>query len=58
MDNNQGNAINWTRPLLERFKKAYKEANDRNAETFVFDGHGFLVGYAKYLIEFLDGDLS
>lgn len=58
MDTNQGNVIDWTRPMLERFKKAYKEANDRNADTFVFDGRGFLIGYATYLIEFLEGEFK
>lgn len=51
--------INWTRPMLERFKKAYSAALEKGGKdsTFVFDGHEFLVSYAKYLIEYLETKL-
>jgi hypothetical protein len=46
--------IQWTRPKLERLKEEYeKHKGDREA-TFTFDGHVFVVGYAKYLIEYLE----
>lgn len=51
--------INWTRPMLERFKVAYAEAAKAGKDAvFNFDGHDFVVGYAKYLIEYLDGNLQ
>jgi hypothetical protein len=52
--------INWDRPKLERFKKAYEKAivdGARPNDTFVFDGNEFVVQYAKYLIEYLEGVL-
>jgi len=44
----------WTRPMLERFKVAHQAAVSMKADTFVFDGYEFVVGYAKYLIEHLN----
>jgi len=49
--------ISWDRAKLERFKQAYKKAVDARSDTFTFDGHDFVVGYAKYLIEYLEGRL-
>ena len=49
--------IRWTKPMLERFKVAHKTAVNTKADTFVFDGNEFVVGYAKYLIEYLDAQL-
>ena len=46
--------IRWTRPMLERFKVAHQAAVSMKADTFVFDGYEFVVGYAKYLIEYLN----
>ncbi len=46
--------IKWTRPMLERFKKEYQLQHDLNHKQFTFDGNQFLVGYAKYLIEYLE----
>ena len=40
--------------MLERFKVAQQAAVSMNADTFVFDGHEFVVSYAKYLIEYLN----
>lgn len=50
--------ITWTRPMLTRFRAAYQEARAAQADTFEFEGHAFVVGYAKYLIEYLDGRLA
>lgn len=58
MDNNHSTSIAWTLPMLERFKKAHEAAKSRNAQTFLFDGHGFLVNYAAYLINCLEGRLA
>ena len=40
--------------MLERFKVAHQAALSMKADTFVFDGHEFVVGYARYLIEYLN----
>ena len=45
--------------MLERFKVAYAEAKvgripSMDGDSFTFDGHEFVVNYAKYLIEYLD----
>lgn len=50
--------ITWNRPMLARFKKAYNKAVEDKVETFVFDGHEFVPAYAKYLIEYLTGQLK
>ncbi len=53
--------VDWTRPKLERLKKAYAEAVSNGASQFtVKDGEKELplvVDYAKYLIEYLEGVL-
>lgn len=49
--------IEWDPPKLARFKKVYAEARDRRLDTFMFDGHEFVIGYAEYLIEYLEGAL-
>ena len=56
--------ITWTYPKLRRFKRAYKAALVRELDNalaarpkidvFLFDGHEFVAGYAKYLIEYLE----
>ncbi len=44
--------------MLKRFKKAYEEAAAANRAVFDFDGHQFVVQYARYLIEYLEGQLK
>ena len=46
--------ITWTPELLQQLKRVYANALDNGRESFVFDGHGLLTGYAKYLIEYLE----
>lgn len=46
--------IEWTRPMLARFRKAYSVAVEAGADTFTFDGNVFVVGYARYLIQYLE----
>ena len=48
------NYITWDRSLLEKFKKKYYYTVNGGAESFKFQGHEFLVAYAKYLIQYLD----
>lgn len=47
--------ITWDQAKLKRFRRAYKNAK---TEVFEFEGAEFVVGYAKYLIEYLDGMLD
>lgn len=49
-----GPVIHWNRAMLKRFKAAYALANIERKDVFKFDGHDFLVSYARYLIEYLD----
>lgn len=48
--------ITWTPAMAKRLKTAYAEAckTKTKDETFMFDGHEFVLGYAKYLIEYLE----
>ena len=46
--------IEWTRPMLERFKKAHKKCTEK---SFMFEGHEYVRDYAKYLIEYLETQL-
>jgi hypothetical protein len=50
--------IRWTLTRLRRFERAYEAALSEGVETFWFDcredgKHEFVVGYAKYLIQYL-----
>lgn len=49
--------VSFSRPKLARFKVAYARAVKENKADFTFDGHDYLVGYAKYLIQYLEGIL-
>jgi hypothetical protein len=57
-DNMADKSINWDRPMLERFKKAHADAVAKKVTKFTFDGNEFLVAYAKYLIQYLEGVLK
>lgn len=46
--------IEWNRAMFKRFKKAYALQTDTDA-VFEFEGNQFVVGYAKYLIQYLEG---
>lgn len=49
--------ITWTPEMLERFRKDYETALRVKGKdgTFPFDGNLFVVAYAGYLIEYLEG---
>ena len=53
-----GTVITWTRPMLQRFKVAHANALCEDKTEFTFDGNEFVVGYAKYLIQYLEGVLK
>lgn len=46
--------ITWDRDLLEKFRTAYTRAVNAGHDEFTFQDHVVVVGYAKYLIEYLD----
>lgn len=46
--------INFTQEKIEELKKSYAEALKSGKESFMFEGQEIIVGYAKYLIEFLN----
>jgi hypothetical protein len=50
--------MTWTPEKLSAFKNVYKRAQDNKLDMFAFDGHVFVRAYAKYLIEYLDGEFS
>lgn len=52
------NTINWTRPKLNRFKKAIESASEQDDHVFAFEGDTFVLAYAKYLAMHLDSKLS
>lgn len=53
-----GEYVAWTPTLLRAFKKAVQKAELEQSETFWFQEREFLVAYAKYLIQYLDGEFS
>jgi hypothetical protein len=48
--------ITWTLPKALRFKRAYLRASQEEGSdgVFLFEGHEFVVGYAKYLLRYLE----
>jgi hypothetical protein len=49
--------IMWTVGKREALRKAYNEAVEKQLEIFPFEGDELVTDYAKYLLEFLDGNL-
>jgi hypothetical protein len=50
--------INFTPQKLADLKVAYEKAKAAGKESFVFEGNELLVSYAKYLIEYLEGQFK
>ena len=50
--------LNLSKADLERLKTAYRRAVDAGETQFTFDGHELVVSYAKYLIEYVEGQLK
>jgi hypothetical protein len=46
--------IHWDRPMLDRFSSAIETATADTVDTFVFDGHTFVLAYARYLRTYLE----
>lgn len=54
-------SITWDTRKLASFKRSYARASRglaRPESTFTFQGHEFVLGYAKYLIQYLDSKLG
>ena len=47
--------VNWSLTDFKYFKRAYARANNGGIEQFKFQGNDFVTGYAKYLIQYLEG---
>jgi hypothetical protein len=45
--------INFDLKKAKRLKRAYEEAVEVGAESFIFEGDEYLTSYAKYLLEFM-----
>ena len=45
--------INWTPAKAKRLREAITIARNNEQETFMFEGHEFLVRYAEFLAEYL-----
>jgi hypothetical protein len=50
--------INFDAAKVERFRKRYERAVREGEEVFKFEGKDILVGYAKYVLEYLEGKLK
>lgn len=51
-------AITWTPAKLQAFKQAYAEAALDHSSVVVFEGQAINLGYAKYLIIYLEGAMK
>ena len=40
---------------LPRLRRLYQNAKRSGAESFTFQGHEVLTGYAKYMLQYLEG---
>ena len=47
--------VTFTFEKLKQFKVFYVMAKERGVESFEFEDKVYVVGYAKYLIEYLEG---
>lgn len=52
------NTIQFDRAKLSKLKQAYEGAEALALDQFTFDGQEFVTSYAKYLIEYLEGQLK
>ena len=57
LNSNSSVMIKWTRPLLDKFKLAYRRALEGERDMFVFEDNGYTVSYAHHLIVYLEGTL-
>jgi hypothetical protein len=51
--------VSFDKDKLELFKAKYEESKGRGANhVFKFESDEYLVSYAKYLIEYLEGEVG
>jgi hypothetical protein len=44
----------FNKESLQRFKSTYAQVSQSDQEYFFFEGNEYFVGYAKYLIQYLE----
>jgi hypothetical protein len=49
------NKVTYTEESIASLKKRYDEAVENDEKTFIFEGNEYLLDYAKYMIEYLEG---
>lgn len=56
MENNTAeyNGVRFTPESLELFKQKFNEAKKENQHYFFFEDKEYFLGYAKYVVEYLD----
>jgi len=54
MANDENATVSWTAEKRDKFKAAWKAADDAEKESFIFDENEYLVTYGRYLVEYLD----
>jgi hypothetical protein len=50
--------ITFTPEMRDGLRVEYKKAVDADVDTFTFEDKDYFVGYAKYLLEYLDMTLE
>lgn len=50
--------VNFDEPTLERLKVAYEEARIAGKDVFIFEEREYATSYAKYVIQFLEGEFA
>ncbi len=50
--------ISWTPAKLEQFSLDCEHAKEAGREIVLFEGHPINLGYAKYLIIYLEGTIK
>lgn len=56
--NDDRKMVSFTRESLVRFKNRYEQTVTLNNDTFEFEDNVYVVGYAKYLIEYLESGFA
>lgn len=56
--NNNKSMVTFTPEKLDLFKKAFVKAVGGEQDQFTFEGREYVTGYAKYVIEYLDGEFN
>jgi hypothetical protein len=57
-DNEPRQMVSFDKPKLEDLEKSHRAAIRAGNKTFMFEGHEYLVDYAKYMILFLQDKLK